>query len=136
MRKTIYPDWVEQFRSSRHAIKKVGNNYYLYERTSKRVQGKKNPQPDYTYVGVITPNGLDKTNRQKVNVQGCVVKEFGYTQAMLMLCPESWKKNNKAESEDLLKTIIVKRSPESYLTLDFTPKVEEDFVCSYSAQCC
>lgn len=36
-----YPDWVKQFRQKGTAVKKVGNSYYLYRHSSKRVQGKR-----------------------------------------------------------------------------------------------
>ena len=34
-----YPDWVNAFKEKGTSIKKVGNEYYLYRATSKRVPG-------------------------------------------------------------------------------------------------
>ena len=36
-----YPDWVNAFKEKGTSVKKVGNEYYLYRTTSKRVPGKK-----------------------------------------------------------------------------------------------
>jgi len=41
-REKVYPEWVQQQRTKGTTVKKVGNTYYLYKRTSKRVPGKKN----------------------------------------------------------------------------------------------
>ena len=46
---TVYPEWVQQQRIKGTTVKKVGNTYYLYKRTSKRIPGKKYPQPVDTY---------------------------------------------------------------------------------------
>ena len=50
-KETVYPEWVQQQRIKGTTVKKVGNTYYLYKRTSKRVPGKKYPQPVDTYIG-------------------------------------------------------------------------------------
>lgn len=50
----VYPDWVQQYRTKGKTVKKKGDKYYLYSRTSKRVPGKKYPQPVDTYIGIIT----------------------------------------------------------------------------------
>ena len=40
-----YPDWVQAQRTRGTTVKKKGDTYYLYKRTSRRVPGKKYPQP-------------------------------------------------------------------------------------------
>ena len=60
-----YPDWVKQFREKGTSVKKVGNSYYLYKHTSKRVPGKKYPQAMDTYIGIITPSGVIRKNKKK-----------------------------------------------------------------------
>ncbi len=35
-----YPDWVQKHRTNGTTVKKKGDAYYLYKRTSRRVQGK------------------------------------------------------------------------------------------------
>ena len=53
MKKLSYPEWVYKFKTKGTTVKKVGNRYYLYETTSKRVPGKKYPQPIEKYIGAI-----------------------------------------------------------------------------------
>ena len=53
----VYPEWVQKYREKGTTVKKKGDSYYLYKRTSRRVPGKKYPQPVDTYVGIITPDG-------------------------------------------------------------------------------
>ena len=48
--KTVYPEWVQNYRTKGTTVKKIGNSYYLYKRTSRRVPGKKYPQPVDTYM--------------------------------------------------------------------------------------
>ena len=52
----VYPDWVQKYREKGTTVKKVGNNFYLYRHSSKRVPGKKYPVPVDTYIGKITPD--------------------------------------------------------------------------------
>ena len=59
MSEKVYPDWVQKQRTAGTAVKKVGNNYDLYKHSSKRVRGKKNPVPVDTYIGKITPEGIE-----------------------------------------------------------------------------
>ncbi len=65
-----YPDWVQEQRTRGTTIKKKGETYYLYKRTSRRVPGKKYPQPVDTYIGVITPGGIIKSEKKKYPLVG------------------------------------------------------------------
>ena len=130
----VYPDWVQAQRVKGTTVKKKGDSYYLYKRTSKRVPGKKYPQPVDTYIGIITPEGVIRTEKKKVSLNNIVVKEYGFSKAIWELCPESWKKAVGEEWADLLKKIIIDKSPESYLGMDYTPKAPEAFHCSIGAQ--
>lgn len=58
--KKIYPDWVEKEHVKGTSIKQIGENYYLYECTSKNVRGKSYPVSIQRYIGKITPEGLIK----------------------------------------------------------------------------
>ncbi|MCL2747770.1 MAG: hypothetical protein FWE59_03845, partial [Oscillospiraceae bacterium] len=62
-----YPDWVNAFKEKGTSVKKVGNEYYLYRATSKRVPGKKYPQPVEEYIGTITREGVVRTNKRKIS---------------------------------------------------------------------
>jgi hypothetical protein len=61
-----YPDWVNAHKEKGTAVKKVGNDYYLYKATSKRFPGKKYPQPIHEYIGVRTREGVVRTNVRKI----------------------------------------------------------------------
>lgn len=66
-----YPDWVQKHRTKGTTVKKRGDSYYLYKRTSRRVKGKKYPQPVDTYIGVITPEGVIQSNKKKSRFNRC-----------------------------------------------------------------
>lgn len=65
-----YPQWVQEQRTQGTTVKKKGDTYYLYKRTSKRVPGKKYPQPVDTYIGIITPEGVIKSEKKKISLGG------------------------------------------------------------------
>lgn len=112
-----YPEWVTQFRRPGTSIKKNGNNYYLFRTTSKRVPGKRNPQPVSEYIGVITPEGVKETQNKRLNVENIAVHEYGFTRAVVDLAPESWKKTFESDdvARNTLLRIIAEASPRSYL---------------------
>lgn len=129
-----YPDWVQKQRTRGTTVKKKGDNYYLYKRTSKRVKGKKYPQPVDTYVGIITPDGVIRSGVRKVNITDIEVKEYGYSRALWQLCPEGWKKPLGDEWEDVLTILIADDSPETYLLKERTLKNKAEFHHSFPAQ--
>lgn len=121
----VYPDWVQKFRTKGTTVKKKGDAYYLYKRTSKRVPGKKYPQPVDTYIGVITPDGVVKSVKKKVDSSDLEIKEFGFSKVVWELCPASWKKSVGKDWENVLTAILVQASPYSYLTME--RKINDDF---------
>lgn len=122
MSERVYPDWVQKQKTTGTTVKKVGNNYYLYKHSSKRVPGKKNPVPVDTYIGKITPDGIEKSNSKKVvvNETEVVVKEYGFSKSVETLCPAGWKAPLGEKWREVLDFIIVRESPESYI-----PQVRE-----------
>ena len=74
-----YPEWVQQYRTRGKTVKKKGDSYYLYKRTSKRVPGKKYPQPVDTYIGIITPEGVIESDKRKVSLTDIEVWEYGFS---------------------------------------------------------
>ena len=118
MSKKVYPDWVQEQKTRGTTVKKVGNNYYLYKHSSKRVPGKKNPVPVDTYIGKVTPDGIEKGTAKKVAINDTevVVKEFGFSRAVELLCPVGWKEPLGGMWQDVLDFIIVRESPESYIS--------------------
>ena len=129
-----YPDWVQKQRRKGTTVKEKGGKYYLYKRTSRRVEGKKYPQPVDTYIGVITPDGVIESRRRIVNVTDIEVYEYGFTESVLQLCPESWKKAIGEDWEDYLKVIIKEKSEYTYLLKDNKIKTKEEFRHNYGAQ--
>ena len=131
--KKVYPDWVQAYRTRGKTVKKKGDSYYLYKRTSKRVPGKKYPQPVDTYIGIITPEGIITSNKKKVTLTEIEVWEYGFSKAIWDLCPEGWKKPLGDEWEDVLKIILAEWSPQSYLCRGEV-KNKEEFRCQFHAQ--
>lgn len=54
----MIPEWAEKYRKPGTTIKKIGNGYYLYSATSRKVAGKKHPVSIQNYLGRITEDGL------------------------------------------------------------------------------
>ncbi len=129
-----YPDWVQEKRTRGTTVKKKGGTYYLYKRTSKRIPGKKYPQPVDTYIGIITPEGVIKSEKKKISLGGIEVREYGFSQAVWQLCPEGWKKPLGDDWEDVLWIILRKWSPETYLMKEKRIKTEQDFHYQINAQ--
>lgn len=117
MAEKVYPDWVQEQKTTGTTVKKVGNNYYLYKHSSKRVPGKKNPVPVDTYIGKITPAGVEKSGSKKVDTSGTevIVKEYGFSRSVELLCPAGWKEPLGKDWQKVLDLIIVRESPESYI---------------------
>ena len=129
-----YPEWVQKHRVRGTTVKKKGDSYYLYKRTSKRVPGKKYPQPVDTYIGIITPEGVIYSDKKKVTLSNIEVREYGFTRAIQELCPDGWKKPLREDWEDVLDIIILKWSPESFLKDKEGKKTEDDFHYQFAAQ--
>lgn len=129
-----YPAWVQEYRTRGTTVKKKGDVYYLYKRTSKRVPGKKYPQPVDTYIGVITPDGVVESNRRKICLSGIEVREYGFSKAVEILCPDDWKAPLGDEWEDILSILIVKQSPDSYLGKERKIRQEKEFHCQFGSQ--
>lgn len=129
-----YPDWVQEYRTRGTTIKKKGEKYYLYKRTSRRVPGKKYPQPVDTYIGVITPKGVLKSDKKKVTLTDASVKEFGFSRAVESLCPQSWKEPLGKVWQEVLDFIILKESAESYIATERGSVESLDPHIQYGAQ--
>lgn len=128
-----YPEWVQHFRTRGTTVKKKGDTYYLYKRTSKRVPGKKYPQPVDTYIGIITPEGVIPSDKRKVTLSDIEVMEYGFSKAVMDLCPSGWKKPLGDEWEDVLKIIICDWSENSYLRREGI-REKKDFRYQFNAQ--
>ena len=113
----VYPEWVRQYRQPGTSIKKVGESYYLYKTTSMRIPGKKNPQTQSEYIGVITEDGVKRTGVKKVETHIVRVYEYGFSYAMKSLMPEKMVQDlgSRERAEGVLSYIIREYSPTSYL---------------------
>ena len=129
-----YPDWVQKHRTKGTTVKKNGDSYYLYKRTSRRVKGKKYPQPVDTYIGVITPEGVIQSKKRKVALTDAEVWEYGFSKAVWELCPDDWKKPLGDDWQDVLSIILLKQSPTSYIQKTRRMKKEADFRYQFAAQ--
>lgn len=131
----VYPDWVQQYRTRGTTIKKKGNSFYLYKRTSHCVPGKKYPQPVDTYIGVITPDGVIDAEKKVVPVNSdCEVYEFGFSNAIMKICPEEWKTANGKDWQKILLILISQNSDISYLKHEFELPDEKEFRVAWGAQ--
>ena len=131
-----YPDWVNAFKEKGTSVKKVGNEYYLYRSTSKRVPGKKYPQPVQEYIGAITREGVIKTHVRKISTDRVRVYEYGMSFVLQSLLPEAFLINS--HDQDTLRFAflhIVKHvSPKSYLLRNTDLPPLSDLHISLSAQ--
>lgn len=115
-----YPDWVNAFKEKGTSVKKVGNEYYLYSSTSKRVPGKKYPQPVQEYIGTITREGVIKTHVRKISTDRVKVYEYGMSFVLQSLLPETFLINShdKQTLHFAFLHIVRHVSPKSYLLRD------------------
>jgi hypothetical protein len=122
-----YPDWVNSYKTKGTSIKKVGNNYYLYKTTSRRVPGKKYPQAVSEYIGIITEDGVKETGKKVVESEDVVVREYGLTTVVLRLLEDKDSRYAKGgKDRALLLRLLSVESPESYILdeeeVDYTIK--------------
>ncbi len=132
-RKTVYPQWVRDYCQPGQSVKKVGDKYYLYETTSVKKDGFKNPQPQSKYIGVITPEGIRYSSRRVVNTEVHPEwYEYGFTRCIYDLCYEVLIKEfrKKELAESVLLNIIRQLSPRSYRLKDkVIPDPEDLHIC-------
>lgn len=112
-----YPHWVNAFKEKGTSIKKVGNEYYLYRSTSKRVPGKKYPQPVQEYIGTITREGVIKTHVRKISTDTVKVYEYGMSFVLQSLLPEAFLINSHDKETPRFAFLHIVRhvSPKTYL---------------------
>ena len=123
----VYPEWVRQYKVKGTVIKKVNGSYYLYKRTSKRVEGKKYPQAVDRYIGVITKEGIVNAKAKIIPLSSdCVVKEYGLSRTLLGIVPEGWKKNVGENWKEVLYILIDRHIENSYLAYEFSIPEKED----------
>ena len=115
-----YPDYVRQFRPNGTIVKSVHGTYYVYEATSKRVEGKKYPVHVIKgVIGKIDERGFHKMTKAVVDTTCVRVRECGFTNYMLLF-EDSFvgisTNGGKKLRKSLYRSLIVYLSPNSYLT--------------------
>jgi hypothetical protein len=131
-----YPDWVKAYRRKGTSIKRVGNEYYLYKTTSKRVEGKKNPQPISEYIGKIERNGVVESKIKKLSTESLRVYEYGLSYALKVLLSDKFLINSHDE-ETLWYAflhIVKSQSPNSYLLRNVNLPTEKELRISLNNQ--
>jgi len=131
-----YPDWVNEYKEKGTSVKRVGNSYYLYRTTSRRVPGKKYPQPVQSFIGTITKEGLVCSKVRKISTETVTVYEYGFSYAMKNLMPEKFRKDfqDDVKADAVLLNIIYQFSPTSYLLRDKEPPTCEELRISLGVQ--
>jgi hypothetical protein len=127
---------VNAFKEKGTSVKKVGNEYYLYRSSSKRVPGKKYPQPIHEYIGTITKNGVIRTNVRKISTDRVKVYEYGMSYALQSLLPEKFLVNSH-DRETLrfaFLHVVIHVSPKSYLLRNTELPTLSELHISLSAQ--
>lgn len=132
-RVSVYPSWVKDMCPPGHSVKKNGNKYYLYETKSVYVPGRKNPQPQSKYVGVITPEGIRYSSRRVVNTEEHPEwYEYGFTHCLYDRCYSILLKDFKSKemTEEVTLNVFLQLSPRSYALKDKKiSSAEELHVC-------
>ena len=113
------PDWVESQMWKGTIVKNINDTYYLYTNRSRRVPGKKNPQPVQKCIGPITEEGLFINARIPYRNSGIRVYEHGFTCAVESLWKKysPWLTCTEEEAFMYLKRTILERSPQSSVLL-------------------
>ena len=119
------PDWVEKQKRKGTIIKHIGDKYYLYSNASKRVPGKRYPQPVQKCLGQLTKEGLIVSIKVPFVDSGIRVFEYGFSLALITI----WNRNEDVFSKygkDVLTSLIKTESPESWFLKDMDCICDED----------
>ena len=111
------------------------NSCYLYHRTSRRIDGRKNPLPVDRYLGIITrTEGFIPKARAVLDTTNIQVYEYGWSRTIQLIVPESWKRAAGKNWEDMLRMIIVEYSSNSYLKSEMTPALSPELTACVKTQ--
>mgnify|MGYP006872998975 CR=1 FL=1 len=110
------PQYVAQVKKDKEIARIENGEWVLIRRTSTRVPGSKNPIVTEKKVAIVTPSGrVEIQESVKPVIGNFVCYEFGYSYALLRLCPYEWKASLKEDWENILVDLICRQSPTSYL---------------------
>ena len=118
---STFPEWAQEYKKHHNVtLKQQGSSIYVYKKTSKREKGKKNPVTYEKYLGILVETGLIPPKKMLICTNGMVWAEYGWSRAMELLCPDSWRKAAGIGAEELLHACIIKSSPDSYFRSKYT----------------
>lgn len=110
------PQYVAQAKRKNEIARLENGEWVLFSRTSKRVPESQYPLVTEKKVAIATPSGrIDIQNAIKPVIGNFVCYEFGYSYALLRLCPYAWKASLKDDWENILVDLICRQSPTSFL---------------------
>lgn len=123
-----YPEEITRFRPKGTVIKRINNQYYVYEATSKRIPGKSYPvQVLGNLVGKIDNKGFIPIKRVVIEGDEVDIREVGFTNYLLLfendfILDSIGNATSKKTKRHIYCNIIVYLSPASYLNdeADFT----------------
>lgn len=143
MRNTEYPEIIRRFRPKGTCLKKAGDIYNVYQVTSKRVPGKKNPIPQVgALLGYIDEQGFHEKKKQMLDTEDLVSYEYGYTAFLLLheddfvsAFRKSHPKILAREAKEVFRNVILVLSPYSVLNADcsFERRTAEELHDMYGA---
>lgn len=128
-----YPEEITRFRPKGTVIKKINNQYYVYEATSKRVPGKSYPvQVLGNLVGKIDTKGFIPFKRTVIEGDEVNIREAGFTNYLLLfendfILNQIGNATSKKAKKHIYRNIIVYLSPSSYLNDEPNFKYENIF---------
>ncbi len=117
------PEWAKRWNRKGCTIQAQPDGLYLYAVKSRRVKGIKYPVVDRTYVGVVTAEGVVAKVDVNIDKGDIAVHEAGFTDAVLTAArPEELAPSlEQGRREELVKAIILRNSPRSYLWGECAP---------------
>lgn len=108
---------------------------YLYKKTSRRIPGRTYPVPVETYIGKITrSNGLIPCTHRLIDTSAIHVSEYGWSQTLLQIATDSWKRAVGNDWEEVLSAIIVDTSALSYLQSSITMPIPVEILAKVKTQ--
>ncbi len=74
----MIPEWVLKQKRPGTTVKQIGDSYYLYRCTSKRIPDKSYPVSVQSYIGKITKSGVmnEKASLLAQNTEACLLKDL------------------------------------------------------------
>ena len=123
MQKAVVPEWAKKWKRKGTVMQMVGSLCCLYANSSHREKGKRNPVVERRYIGVVTPDGVCVKTDVNIDKGDVEVWEAGFTDFILLNAPGNLvaerpgvcEEERERKQEEVLRGMIMSRSPRSYL---------------------